>query len=86
MFRLRHYFSIVSLVAFIGLAALLVLFYRQITLNNLVQLGESKNVALMQSFANSLWPQSAYFMNSSSSLSGDKLQLASRQLDFGKPF
>lgn len=74
MFRLRRYFSIVSLVASIGVAALLVLFYRQTALNNLVQLGESKNVALTQSFANSLWPQSASFMNSSSSLSGDKLR------------
>ena len=57
MFRLLRYFSTTSLMTFCIIAVVLGMFYRQIVLNNLIALGEQKNVALTQAFANSLWPQ-----------------------------
>src|SRR5574341_431240 len=62
MFRLVRYFSITSLVAFVIVSVLLGLFFRQNSVSDLIALGDSKNVALTQTFANSLWPQFAPFV------------------------
>jgi hypothetical protein len=48
--------------------------YRRIAVSDLVALGESKNVALTQAFANSLWPQFAPFVASATGLSGDEIR------------
>ncbi len=74
MFKLLRYFSITSLVAFIIVAVVLGQFYRQTAINALVTTEESKNVALTQAFANSLWPQFAPFVNSVAGLNGDELR------------
>ncbi|MEZ4617290.1 MAG: sensor histidine kinase [Caldilineaceae bacterium] len=57
MFRLRRYFSIASLIAFILVTLLLGMLYRSVALRMFTELEENKNVELTQSFANSLWPE-----------------------------
>jgi signal transduction histidine kinase len=74
MFKLLRHFSISSLIAFIIVAALLGVFYRQLVLSNLFEIAESKNVALTQAFSNSLWPQFAPFVASASQLNPDELR------------
>lgn len=73
MFRLVRYFSITSLAAFVLVTAVLALLYRQTALNDLLVLRESNNVALTQSFANSLWPEFSRFVASAHTLSPDEL-------------
>jgi len=73
-FRLVRYFSMASLVAIAIVTALLGMFYRRIALNNLMELAESRNVALTLAFGNSLWPEFAPFVASASGLSGDELR------------
>jgi signal transduction histidine kinase len=74
MFKLLRYFSLTSLLTFVVISVLLGIFYRRIVLGDLVALGESKNVALTQAFANSLWPQFAPFVASATGLSGDEIR------------
>ena len=74
MFKLLRYFSIISLIAFVIVIALLTIFYRQIVLANLIALEENKNVALTQAFSNSLWPEFSTFLTSTVGLKGDELR------------
>ena len=69
MFRLVRYFSITSLAAFVIVTVVLALFYRQTAINDLLVIRESNNVALTQSFANSLWPQFSRFVTTAYTLS-----------------
>jgi len=75
-FQLLRYFAITSLVAFVLVAVSLVLFYRQIAVNNLMEIGESKNVALTQTFSNVLWPEFAPFLSSAADLSAEAVRAA----------
>ena len=74
MFKLLRYFSITSFIAVAIVAVLLGLFYRQIAVNNLVEVGESKNVALTQLFANSLGQEFGFFLKSVSGLGREELR------------
>ncbi|MFK7804871.1 MAG: sensor histidine kinase [Anaerolineae bacterium] len=71
--KLLRYFSITSVIAFVFVAIILLFFYRQTALNNLIQNAESKNEALTQLFSNSMWPQFATFIQNSSSLTPEQL-------------
>jgi hypothetical protein len=73
-FQLLRYFTITSLIAFVLVAVSLVTFYRQIAVNNLMEIGESKNAALTQNFSNVIWPEFASFLNSASDLSVDDIR------------
>ncbi|MEK6255779.1 MAG: GAF domain-containing protein [Chloroflexota bacterium] len=73
MFRLLRYFSLTSLFAFITVTILLAIFYRQVAINDLVTLAESNNVALTQSFANSVWPEYGSFVSSTSDINIEDL-------------
>jgi signal transduction histidine kinase/CheY-like chemotaxis protein len=73
MFKLSRYFSITSLIAFVGVTILLSFLYPQIILNDLTAIAESKNVAITQAFANSVWPDFATFVTSASELPPDEL-------------
>ena len=74
MFTLLRYFSIMSLITFVVVTAVLAAFYRQTALNDLIALEESKNVALTRASANSHWQQFAPFVTSASGLSADELR------------
>jgi signal transduction histidine kinase len=58
-----------------GVVALLLgLFYRQLALNDLIDLAESNNVSLTVALSNSLWPQFAPYVASVPVMSGDELR------------
>lgn len=73
-FPLLRYFTVTSLTAFVLVAVSLVLFYRQIAVNELIKIGESKNAALTQTFSNFIWPEFESFLTSSSDLSADEIR------------
>lgn len=73
-FQLLKYFSITSLVAFVLVAVLLVGFYRQIAVSELIEIGESKNAAITQSFSNVIWPEFEAFLNSAAELSPEAIR------------
>ena len=76
MFRILRYFSITSFLV-IGMVAtatlVLFVFYRDLTVTELVELEEGRNVALTQAFANSIWPRFASYVTSASTTDGDEL-------------
>lgn len=74
MFKLLRYFSITSFIAFMVVAILSGVLYRYIVINNLVEISESKNVALTQAFSNSLWTEFAPFVASAGELSPEALK------------
>jgi hypothetical protein len=53
-FQLLRYFSIASLLAFVAVAVLLGVFYRNTAVQAMIEQEESKNVAVTQTFANFL--------------------------------
>jgi hypothetical protein len=73
-FPLLWYFTVTSLTAFVLVAVSLVTFYRQIAVNELIQIGESKNAALTQTFSNVIWPEFEAFLLSSADLSADEIR------------
>ena len=74
MFRLARFFAITSLAVLILGAAALGWLYRQTALEGLIRLERDKDVALTQSFANTLWPEFAAFLASVEGLSGEELR------------
>ena len=74
MFRLLRYFSIASLISMVLAAAVLGAIYRQIATRHLLELGESNNVALTQTLANSLWPQLRGFTDAARQLEVEALR------------
>jgi diguanylate cyclase (GGDEF)-like protein/PAS domain S-box-containing protein len=73
MFRLKRYFSIVGLVAFIATATALTLFYRHTTTQQLIELNESNYLDLTQTIVNTLWPSYRTFLKDAESLSKEEL-------------
>ena len=73
-FHLLRYFTITSLIAFVLVAVSLVTFYRQIAVNDLIGIGESKNVAITQAFSNSIWPEFSVFLGSLSGQSAEQIR------------
>lgn len=74
MIKIRRTFFFSSLIAFVIIAASLGVFVRQMVRSNLVEIAESKNVALTQAFSNSLWPAFAPLVEDSTTLAPEALQ------------
>jgi signal transduction histidine kinase len=74
MFKLLRYFSVTSFVAILIVAVLLGIFYGRMAVSDLTELAESRNVALTQAFANSLWPEFAPFVASAKDLDDSELR------------
>ncbi len=74
MFKLFRYFSIASAVAIIVVTVILVVFYRQHAIEELVEEAESDNVVLARTFSNILWPNFSSYITSVSERDGDLLR------------
>ena len=74
MFRLLHYFSIASAIAIALVTITLAFSFRQNAVADLTRLVERQNVALAQSFANTIWPKYSGYVNSVSGLDGEALR------------
>ena len=57
MFKLKHYFSIVSLIAIAASAVTLSSYYRHTTIEQLIELEERSYLSLTQTIANTIWPR-----------------------------
>nr|WP_228702886.1 EAL domain-containing protein [Marinobacter gelidimuriae] len=73
MFRLKYYFSIVSLIAIVTSAAILSSYYYRTTVEQLTELEERNYLALTHTIANILWPQYSDFLKNAESLSRSEL-------------
>lgn len=68
MFKLKHYFSIVSLIAIAASAVTLSSYYRHTTIEQLIELEERNYLALTQTIANTIWPKYHDFLKKAESL------------------
>lgn len=73
-FPLLRYFSIASLVSLAIVAIVVGLFYQRLAEDNLVNVGESKNVAITQSLSNSVWVEFSEFLTTAADMSGDEIR------------
>ncbi|HEY4485414.1 MAG TPA: GGDEF and EAL domain-containing protein [Nitrospiria bacterium] len=74
LFRSIRHFTIASIVIISVATSVLGLIYREIVVKEIVAVEESKNVALSQAFANSLWSNFTPFIASANKLSRAELQ------------
>ncbi|ABW25306.1 response regulator [Acaryochloris marina] len=74
MFKLLRYYSITSFVAFVVAIAALNQYTRDRAIQSLVTVTENKNVALTQSFANTLWKTHGSFLSNTQSLTAKQLK------------
>ena len=83
MFNLLRYFSLASAIALTVIAVMLVHFYRQNAVSELIESAENQNVTLARSFANVLWPRFSHYVASVSGMDGDALRARpeTRELD-----
>jgi signal transduction histidine kinase len=71
---LLRYFSLASLLAFVAVTLLLALFYRNTAIQAMIEQEESKNVAVTQTFANSVRRELAAHLTRSAGLPVDELR------------
>lgn len=74
MFKLLRYYSITSFVAFVVAIVALNHYTRDRAIQSLVKVSEGKNIALTQSFANTLWKTHGAFLSNTQSLSAKQLK------------
>lgn len=73
MFKLKYYFSIVSLIAFAASAVILSSYYRHTTIEQLIQLEELNYLSLTKTISNTIWPKYRSFLKKAESLSKSQL-------------
>ncbi|MFQ6017877.1 MAG: sensor histidine kinase [Kiloniellaceae bacterium] len=74
MFNLRRYFALASAAALVVVTVVLVTFYRQSAVDELVAAAETQNAALAQAFANSMWPRFSSYITSVPAADGEALR------------
>ncbi len=74
MFQLLRYFSIASLISMVLAAVALGAFHQLFEKNHLLRFGESRNIALVQAFSNSNWPQFRSLAKAAKPLDADVLR------------
>ncbi len=74
VFHLLRYFSLTSAVVLLTAALLLAAVYRHVTVQQLVDHGETANVALAGAVANSIWPDFAMHLASAGDKTRDELR------------
>ncbi|HEX9179748.1 MAG TPA: PAS domain S-box protein, partial [Burkholderiales bacterium] len=74
MFRLLRYFSITSLISIVIASVALGLFYREMAIRNLLEIGEDHNIDMTRAFANTLWPKLAPVVAASMETSPEHLR------------
>ena len=74
MFQLLRFFSLTSLVLLVVATIVLGALYLQVATKNLLELGESNNVVLAQTFSNLIWPQFRSFAASSAQYDDDAMR------------
>jgi hypothetical protein len=70
---MRNFF-LASLVAVVAATVVLAAVYRHIATNQLLELGETNNVALAQIFSNSIWPHYRSFQDAAGRVDADTLR------------
>ena len=73
MFKLVRFFLLTSAIA-VAAITIAVIFHRQNEVGRLINFAERENVALAQSFANTLWPRFSSYVASASALGENQLQ------------
>ncbi len=84
MFRLVRFFFLTSAVAAVAITLAIVL-YRQNEVARLIEFAERQNVALAQSFANTIWPRFSSYVKSAPGLDKDDLPGAPRRGQSRRP-
>ena len=74
MFKLLRYYSVTSFIAFVVAILALNQYTRDRAIQSLVKVSETKNIALTQSFANTLWKTYGPFLVNTQSLSTKELK------------
>ena len=74
MFKLLRYFSVASLIAFLIVIFVLGIFYRQTTIDVLIELEGEKNIALAQALANSIYTDLLAITEESAAMSAEELR------------
>ena len=69
-----RYFSIMSFLSIVIAAALLILFYREVAIKNIIDLGERSNLILGQTALNTMKPLLVDYFASVSDISGEKIR------------
>ncbi|MBF0160936.1 MAG: PAS domain S-box protein [Magnetococcales bacterium] len=73
-YKLLSYYSLISLIAMVGMAVLLNLLFGKTEQRFMLDLGEKQNIALTQAFSNALWPSLESLLRQSSELLVEDLQ------------
>ena len=74
MFNLLRFFSITSLCSIVVASVGLSILYREVALRDLVRSGEKHNEALTQIVTNTIWPEFAPFIASTTTLAADDIR------------
>ncbi|MDJ0651242.1 MAG: ATP-binding protein [Xenococcaceae cyanobacterium MO_188.B19] len=80
-FKLVKYFSLSSFFAFLITTIFLGIFYRQYSLEYLIQLGENNNAILAKSFSHSVWLQYEQFLRNTKHLNTEELRTHPKNIE-----
>jgi len=77
MFRLLRYFSVTSAIALVITASVVIYVYQQTVVSEIIERTEIENIALAQTFKNTIWPRFSSYLTSISNVDGETLRSSS---------